>query len=92
LSRRSGVQNAAMTGESLDRAIAVAEPSSSACSACSRNGDQTELNRRELSRPAITAITGMRKAHRTLFSERDYGAVRTLGDDHDAAYPRWVAR
>jgi hypothetical protein len=34
----------------------------------------------------------MRKAHRTLFGERDYGPVRTLGDDHDAAYPRWVAR
>jgi hypothetical protein len=56
------------------------------------NGDQAELARRGLSGPAIAVITGMRKAHRTVFGERDYGAVRRLGDDHAAMYPRRVAR
>jgi len=31
------------------------------------NGDETELARRGLSGPAIAVITGMRKAHRTVF-------------------------
>jgi len=56
------------------------------------NGDQAELGRRGLSAPAIAVITGMRKAHRTVFSERDYAAVRRLGDDHAAMFPRRVAR
>ena len=56
------------------------------------NGDQAELARRGLSGPAIAVITGMRKAHRTVFGERDYGAVRRLGDNHAAICPRRVAR
>jgi hypothetical protein len=34
------------------------------------NADQDELRRRGLARPAIAAITGMRKPHRTVFRER----------------------
>ena len=56
------------------------------------NGNAAELGRRGLSGPAIAAVAGMRKAHRTVFSERDYGAVRRLADDHAANYPRRVAR
>ena len=56
------------------------------------NGDETELARRGLRGPAIAVITGMRKSHRTVFGGRDYGAVRRLGDDHAAMYPRRVAR
>jgi hypothetical protein len=40
----------------------------------------------------LAVITGMRKAHRTVFSERDYAAVRRLGDEHAAMLPRRVAR
>ena len=56
------------------------------------NGDQEELGRRGLSGPAIAVITGMRKAHRTVFSERDYAAVRRLGGEYAARFPRRVAR
>lgn len=56
------------------------------------NADPKELRRRGLNGPAITAITGMRKPHRTVFRERDYAAVRRLGDDHARCYPRRVAR
>jgi len=35
-------------------------------------------------------ITGMRKPWHT-FSERDYKAVRELGDEHRRNYPRRIA-
>ena len=34
----------------------------------------------------------VRKPHRTVFRERDYAAVRKLGDDHARCHPRRVAR
>lgn len=55
------------------------------------NGDEAELARRGLRRPAITVLTGMRKPFMTVFSEADYRNVRDLGDDHRANYPRRVA-
>jgi hypothetical protein len=54
--------------------------------------DEDELARRGLERPAIAAITGLRKPWRTTFGERDYGAVRRLGDDHMSNYPRRIAQ
>jgi hypothetical protein len=55
------------------------------------NADSAELARRGLQRPAIAVITGMRKPWRTAFGDRDYAAVRKLGDDHLACYPRRIA-
>lgn len=55
------------------------------------NADSAELARRGLQRPAIAVITGMRKPWRTAFGKRDYAAVRTLGDQHLACYPRRIA-
>ncbi len=55
------------------------------------NSDQAELRRRGLNGPAIAAITGMRKPHRTVFRDRDYAAVRRLADDHARCYPRRIA-
>lgn len=55
------------------------------------NGDAAELARRGLARPAIAVITGMRKPWRTVFDERDYSAVRALGDDHGSNFPRRIA-
>jgi hypothetical protein len=55
------------------------------------NAHDDELVRRGLDRPAIAVITGMRKAWRTTFGERDYRAVRKLGDDHQANFPRRIA-
>jgi hypothetical protein len=46
------------------------------------NGDDEDLLRRVLRKPAIAVITGMRKPWRTRFSERDCTRVRKLGDDH----------
>jgi hypothetical protein len=80
-----------MAGESLDRAIAVAEPSSSACSASSRR-------RPGGTEPTRARAPGDHGDHRhangppALFSERGYGAVRTRRDDRDVADPRRVAR
>lgn len=54
------------------------------------NGDDEELLRRGLRKPAIAVITGMRKPWRTKFSERDYGRVRKLGEDHRSNLPRRV--
>lgn len=54
------------------------------------NGTSTELTRRGLPRPAIAVITGMRKPWMTTFSERDYAAVRHLGDDHRSRFPRRI--
>jgi hypothetical protein len=56
------------------------------------NADEPELHRRGLDGPAIAAVAGMRKPHRTVFRERDYAAVRDLGDDHIRCYPRRIAR
>jgi len=55
------------------------------------NADPTELRRRGLPSPAIVVLTGFRKPWRTKFSERDYRAVRALGDDHQSNVPRWIA-
>ena len=55
------------------------------------NADPAELRRRCLPGPAIVVMTGLRKPWRTAFSERDYRAVRVLGDDHKANLPRRIA-
>ena len=55
------------------------------------NGTDGELSARGLSKPAIAVITGMRKKHRTVFSESDYAKVRALGDDHREQLPRRIA-
>ncbi len=55
------------------------------------NAEDDELARRGLRTPAIAVIVGLRKAWRTTFEERDYRAVRTLGDDHKSNYPRRIA-
>lgn len=54
------------------------------------NGTPTELTRRGLARPAIAVITGMRKPWMTAFSERDYAAVRRMGDEHRSQFPRRI--
>lgn len=51
-----------------------------------------ELSARGLKKPAIAVITGMRKKHRTVFSEGDYEKVRALGDDHRDQVPRRIAK
>ena len=56
------------------------------------NAAADELARRGLQRPAVAVITGLRKLWRTTFGERDYRAVRELGDDHAANRPRRIAR
>lgn len=53
--------------------------------------DPAEMDRRGLDNMAIAVITGMWKPNATLFSENDYAAVRTLGDDHLAQLPRRIA-
>lgn len=55
------------------------------------NADPPELGRRGLPGPAVVVLTGLRKPWRTEFSERDYRAVRVLGDDHKANAPRRIA-
>lgn len=55
------------------------------------NADRDELARRGLEGPAIAVITGLRKPWRTVFTDRDYRAVRRLGDDHKSNYPRRIA-
>lgn len=55
------------------------------------NAAEDELARRGLAGPAITVITGLQKPWRTAFDERDYRAVRVLGDDHTSNYPRRIA-
>ncbi len=42
--------------------------------------------------PSIVAITGMEKAFRTTFSERDYERVRQLGEEYRSSAPRSVLR
>jgi len=55
------------------------------------NAEPDELARRGLGGPAIAAIAGLRKPWRTTFDERDYRAVRSLGDEHKSNSPRRVA-
>lgn len=55
------------------------------------NAEDEELVRRGLRTPAIAVITGLRKAWRTTFEERDYRGVRGLGDNHKSNYPRRIA-
>jgi hypothetical protein len=55
------------------------------------NGTGDELTKRGLRQPAIAVITGMRKAWRTTFTERDYQRVRDLGIAHQQNYPRRIA-
>ncbi|MDQ3856838.1 MAG: hypothetical protein M3327_00060 [Actinomycetota bacterium] len=55
------------------------------------NADEGEMKRRGLSGPAIAVITGLRKRWRTTLTERDYRAVRALGEDHKSNYPRRIA-
>ena len=55
------------------------------------NADGAELARRGLDRPTIAVITGIRKPWRTTFDDRDYEAVRTLGNDHKSNHPRRIA-
>ncbi len=54
------------------------------------NGSAEELERRGLSRPAIAVIAGLRKPWMTAFGDRDYAAVRRLGDDHRNQFPRRI--
>ena len=55
------------------------------------NGTDAELKARGLAKPAIAVITGMRKKHRTVFSDRDYEKVDALGKDHLGHFPRRIA-
>ena len=55
------------------------------------NGSEQDLATRGLQRCAISVITGMRKPWRTVFSERDYERVRTLGEEHKRNYPCRIA-
>ncbi len=57
------------------------------------NADARELRRRGLRAPSIIVINGMRKPHRTTFTDRDYlKHVRALGELHQANTPRRLAR
>ena len=55
------------------------------------NGTDEDLTTRGLRKPAIAVITGMRKSHRTVFSDRDYEKVAALGVDHRDHVPRRIA-
>jgi hypothetical protein len=57
------------------------------------NAEPVELRRRGLKGPSIVVINGMRKPHRTTFTDRDYRKhVRALGEDHLATIPRRLVR
>jgi len=55
------------------------------------NADESELSRRGFERPAIAVISGLRKPWRTTFDDRDYRAIRVLGDDYRSHVPRRIA-
>jgi hypothetical protein len=55
------------------------------------NADQRELSRRGFKRPAIVAITGLRKPWMTTLGAGDYKKVRKLGDIHKSNFPRRIA-
>lgn len=42
--------------------------------------------------PSLVVITGMEKAFRTTFNERDYARVRQLGEEYRSRVPRSVLR
>jgi hypothetical protein len=44
-----------------------------------------------LDEPAIVVLTGLRKAHMTVFGAADYAAVRAFGDAYKASNPRRIA-
>jgi hypothetical protein len=44
------------------------------------------LDRDGLDRPAIVALTGLRKPFRTTFTSADYRRVREMGDDYRATH------
>lgn len=54
------------------------------------NAEEAELGRRGLERPAIAVIIGLRKPWRTTFDERDYRAVRAVGEEHLSNRPRRI--
>jgi hypothetical protein len=56
------------------------------------NGSVEELARRGFRRPAIAVIAGLRKPWMTTFSEKEYGAIRQMGEDHKSRYPRRIKR
>ncbi len=57
------------------------------------NAEPVELRRRGLKGPSIVVINGMRKPHRTTFTDRDYRKhVRALGENHLATIPRHLVR
>jgi hypothetical protein len=57
------------------------------------NADAPELRRRGLNGPSIIVINGMRKPHRTTFTDRDYRKhVRAYGEQHRANTPRRLAQ
>lgn len=57
------------------------------------NADAAELRRRGLRGPSIVVLNGMRKPHRTTFTDRDYRKhVRVLGELHRTNAPRRLAR
>ena len=41
--------------------------------------------------PSLIIVTGLRKAFRTTFANRDYASVRALGDEFLSRIPRSVA-
>jgi hypothetical protein len=56
------------------------------------NAAPAELRRRGLKGPSIVVINGMRKPHRTTFTDRDYRKhVRVHGEEHLANVPRRLA-
>ena len=54
------------------------------------NGSPAELSKRGLVGPAIAVLTGMSKPSMTKLKLADYRAVRRLGDDHRAQFPRRI--
>jgi hypothetical protein len=57
------------------------------------NAPAAELRRRGLTGPSVVVVNGMRKPHRTTFTDRDYSKnVRVLGELHLANTPRRLAR
>jgi NAD(P)-dependent dehydrogenase (short-subunit alcohol dehydrogenase family) len=53
---------------------------------------KARAGRRGLKGPSIVVINGMRKPHRTTFTDRDYlKHVRALGENHLTNFPRRLA-
>jgi hypothetical protein len=57
------------------------------------NAAPPELRYRGLKGPSVVVINGMRKLHRTTFTDRDYRKhVRSFGEEHRANIPRRLAQ